>query len=137
MSSIISLYSLKWISFDLHSGSDFAVFSVEFLIQQPELADVFHAGDLVVNLVYFLGDKFDHFFRTGKGGKSGILNFVILSVFDDIFFINDDQRGDIFAPVADNDSVCNIRGELKQIFDILRRHVFAAGRNDEVFSCGR
>ena len=81
----------------------------------------------------FVGDKFDHFFRAGKAGKGGVLNFVILSVFDNIFFIDDDQRGDIFAPVADDDGVCNVGRELQQVFDILRRYVFAAGRDDEVF----
>ncbi len=72
-------------AFDFHGRCDFAVLCVKFFIQQAELSDVLHAGNLLVDFFHFLGNQLDDFLCAGETGECGVLNFLILRVFDNVF----------------------------------------------------
>jgi len=58
---------------------------------------------------------------------------VVLREFHDVFLVDDDERRDILAPVADDHRVRDVRREFQQVFNVLRRDVFPARRDDQVF----
>ena len=100
--------SVDRFSLNFHGRSYFTVFRVEFLVDNLEPADIFHARHLIVYLVDFFLNQRNDFRRPGHGGIRGELHFIVLGEFCDVFLVKDNERRQVFPAVADDNGVVDV-----------------------------
>ena len=100
--------------------------------QQGEFFDGFDFGKVFIHFLYFAVNQFLYLVILGQVGKGGKWYSVVLGIFGDIVFVDQDQGGQKFATIADDDGILDIGTELQLIFNKGRGNVFSASRDDDI-----
>src|SRR5450432_192067 len=128
----VGVFGLDEPTLQLHRRRELFVFGAQLGLEEPELLDLLDARELDVDARHFGADQLLHFLGARQAGVVAERNVVVLGEFLDIVQIDHDDGGEVGAPVADDDGVGDVGRELELVLELARRHVLAAGRDDDV-----
>src|SRR5262245_6656720 len=117
---------------ELHGRRELLVLCGEDLLDQPELLDGLHARQLPVDPVDLAADQLLDLLGPAERGEVRERHVPLLGELRDGLVVDHHQAGQELALVADDHGVRDVRGKLELVLDLRRRHVLAAGGDDDV-----
>src|SRR5206468_60059 len=117
---------------ELHRRRQLVVLRREDLLDEPELLDRLHPGELLVDALDLAPDEVLHVLRATQRGEVRERDVSLLGELGHRLVVDHDEAGEEPAPVADDHGVGDVRRELELVLDLRGRDVLAARGDDDV-----